>query len=105
MYVEPPRPHSLFLEHGSAAKTLISHPHNTASYATQAMLSHVRSCLSRQQEPARPGEVAPSQSPTTYASVTWRFTSRTRSETTEGRAMVGFGVVLLFAFTDFFAVK
>ena len=23
----------LFLEHGSAAKTLISHPHNTASYA------------------------------------------------------------------------
>ena len=22
-----------FLEHGSAAKTLISHPHNTASYA------------------------------------------------------------------------
>ena len=39
------------------------------------------------------------------ASVTWRFTSRTRSETTEGRAMVGFGVVLLFAFTDSFAVK
>ena len=30
---QPPRPHSLFLEHGSAAKTLISHPHNTASYA------------------------------------------------------------------------
>ena len=30
---EPPRPYSLFLEHGSAAKTLISHPHNTASYA------------------------------------------------------------------------
>ena len=28
-----PRPYSLFLEHGSAAKTLISHPHNTASYA------------------------------------------------------------------------
>ena len=30
---QPPRPYSLFLEHGSAAKTLISHPHNTASYA------------------------------------------------------------------------
>ena len=30
---QPPRPCSLFLEHGSAAKTLISHPHNTASYA------------------------------------------------------------------------
>ena len=30
---QPPRPHSLFLEHGFAAKTLISHPHNTASYA------------------------------------------------------------------------
>ena len=29
----PPRPYSLFLEHGSAAKTLISHQHNTASYA------------------------------------------------------------------------
>ena len=28
-----PRPYSLFMEHGSAAKTLISHPHNTASYA------------------------------------------------------------------------
>ena len=28
---QPPRPYSLFLEHGSAA--LISHPHNTASYA------------------------------------------------------------------------
>ena len=28
---QPPRPYSLFLEHGSAAKTLISHPHN--SYA------------------------------------------------------------------------
>ena len=28
-----PRPYPLFLEHGSAAKTLISHPHNTASYA------------------------------------------------------------------------
>ena len=24
--------YSLFLEHGSAAKTSISHPHNTASY-------------------------------------------------------------------------
>ena len=97
MYVEPPRPHSLFLEHGSAAKTLISHPHNTASYASS---EHVVAF-----PPARPGEVASSQSPTTYASVTWRFTSRTRSETTEGRAMVGFGVVLLFAFTDSFAVK
>ena len=31
--IQPPRPYSLFLEHGSAAKTLISHPHNTASYA------------------------------------------------------------------------
>ena len=30
---QPPRPYSLFLEHGSAAKTLISYPHNTASYA------------------------------------------------------------------------
>ena len=30
---QPPRPYSTFLEHGSAAKTLISHPHNTASYA------------------------------------------------------------------------
>ena len=30
---QPPRPYSLFLEHGSAAKTLISHPHNTASDA------------------------------------------------------------------------
>ena len=30
---QPPRPYSLFLEHGSAAKTLISHPHNTTSYA------------------------------------------------------------------------
>ena len=30
---QPPRPYSLFLEHGSTAKTLISHPHNTASYA------------------------------------------------------------------------
>ena len=29
---QPPRPYSLFLEHGSATKTLISHPHNTASY-------------------------------------------------------------------------
>ena len=25
--------YSLFLKHGSAAKTLITHPHNTASYA------------------------------------------------------------------------
>ena len=30
---QPPRPYSLFLKHGSAAKTVISHPHNTASYA------------------------------------------------------------------------
>ena len=30
---QPPRPYSLLLEHGSAVKTLISHPHNTASYA------------------------------------------------------------------------
>ena len=30
---QPPCPYSLFLEHGSAAKTFISHPHNTASYA------------------------------------------------------------------------
>ena len=30
---QPPRPYSLFLEHGSAAKTLISHQNNTASYA------------------------------------------------------------------------
>ena len=30
---QPPRPYSLFLELGSAAKTLISHPHNAASYA------------------------------------------------------------------------
>ena len=33
---QPPRPCSLFLEHGSAAKTLISHPHNT--YAGYAMV-------------------------------------------------------------------
>ena len=30
---QPPRPYFLFLEHGSAAKTLTSHPHNTAIYA------------------------------------------------------------------------
>ena len=30
---QPPRPYSLFLEHGFAAKALISHPHNAASYA------------------------------------------------------------------------
>ena len=30
---QPPRPCSLFLEQGSGTKTLISHPHNTASYA------------------------------------------------------------------------
>ena len=30
---QPPRPYSLFLEHFAAAKTLISHPHNNASYA------------------------------------------------------------------------
>ena len=30
---QPPRPYSLFLEHGSATKTLILHPHNTASNA------------------------------------------------------------------------
>ena len=35
---QPPRPYSLFFEHGSAAKTLISHPHNTASYAGYAMV-------------------------------------------------------------------
>ena len=29
----PPRPYALFLDHGSAVKTLISHPHNPASYA------------------------------------------------------------------------
>ena len=29
---QPPRPYSFFLQHGSAAKTLISHPQNTASY-------------------------------------------------------------------------
>ena len=34
---QPPRPYSLFLEHGSPAKTLISHPHNTASYAGYKM--------------------------------------------------------------------
>ena len=28
-----PTPYSLFLEHGSAAKTLMSYLHNTASYA------------------------------------------------------------------------
>ena len=28
-----PRPYPLFLEHGSSAKTLISHLRNTASYA------------------------------------------------------------------------
>ena len=38
----PPRPYSLFLEHGSTAKTLISHPHNTASYAGYSCLgTHV----------------------------------------------------------------
>ena len=30
---QPPSPYSLFFQHGSSAKTLISHPHNTASYA------------------------------------------------------------------------
>ena len=30
---QPPRSYSLFLEHRYAAKTLISHPHNTASYS------------------------------------------------------------------------
>ena len=30
---QPPRPYTLFLEHGFATKTLISHSHNTASYA------------------------------------------------------------------------
>ena len=35
---QPRRPYSLFFEHGSAAKTLISHPHNTASYAGYAMV-------------------------------------------------------------------
>ena len=29
---QPPRPYSLFSKHGCAAKTLISHPQNTASY-------------------------------------------------------------------------
>ena len=37
---QPPRPYSFFLEHGSAAKTLISHPHNTASYAGYIKLSY-----------------------------------------------------------------
>ena len=31
-----------FLEHGSAAKTLISHPHNTASYAGYRSISPVQ---------------------------------------------------------------
>ena len=31
-----------FLEHGSAAKTLISHPHNTASYAGYPSISLVQ---------------------------------------------------------------
>ena len=39
---QPPRPYSLFLEHGSAAKTLISHPHNTASYAGYRSISPVQ---------------------------------------------------------------
>ena len=30
---QTPRPCSLFLEHGSTAKTLILHQHNTTSYA------------------------------------------------------------------------
>ena len=34
--VQPPRPYSLFLEQGSAAKTLISLLHNSASYAGYA---------------------------------------------------------------------
>ena len=33
VFNQPPRPYSLFLEHSSAAQTLISHPQNTASYA------------------------------------------------------------------------
>ena len=37
----PPRPYSLFLEHGSAAKTLISHPRNTASYAGYGSLVQI----------------------------------------------------------------
>ena len=32
-WTEDEAAYSLFLEHGPAAKTLISHPHNTASYA------------------------------------------------------------------------
>ena len=35
---QPPRPYSLFLEHGFAAKSLISHPHNTTSYAGYELL-------------------------------------------------------------------
>ena len=35
---QPPRPYSLFLEHGSAAKTLISHPHNRAVYTRENKL-------------------------------------------------------------------
>ena len=31
--IQPSRSYSLFLEHRYAAKTLISHPHNTASYS------------------------------------------------------------------------
>ena len=40
---QPPRPYSLFWEHGSAAKTLISHPHNTASYAGYSCAGKERS--------------------------------------------------------------
>ena len=36
-----PRPYFLFLEHGSAAKTLISHPHNTASYAGYMNMGYI----------------------------------------------------------------
>ena len=33
---QPPRLYSLFLQHSSAAKTSISHPHNTTRYAGSA---------------------------------------------------------------------
>ena len=42
---QPPRLYSLFLEHSSAAKTSISHPHNTASYAGYMFMGRATTCM------------------------------------------------------------
>ena len=61
---EPSRPNSLFLEHGSAAKTLISHPHNTASYAGYEALSIFASPLFF--SPPPPRAIIPDARPSRY---------------------------------------